>query len=138
MKNKRGIVWAPVLIMVGVVLTAGVAAYLLIQAGNSNKAENNNANVTVMNQENSNINAVSNTNQASQKSQLCNQPWNNGTSGLICDKLDAGWHYDATVDRCVYFNGSGCSTSPFTTGEECGRVCGTSKLDSGELNIRAN
>lgn len=65
MKNQKGFVWAPALIMIGVILVSGTAAYLLIQASNTNQTENSNANIVVMNQTDGNTNAVNNSNTAS-------------------------------------------------------------------------
>lgn len=72
MKNQQGIVWTPVLIMIGVVAVTGVAAYLLIQAGNTNETENNNANVAVVNQANNNANENVNTNSSASTNQVAN------------------------------------------------------------------
>jgi cytoskeletal protein RodZ len=63
MKHQRGIVWVPILIMVGVVFVTGIATYLLIQASAGNKAENKNTNVADVNNTNGNINSAINTNQ---------------------------------------------------------------------------
>lgn len=67
MKNQRGIIWAPILIMVGVLAVTGVATYMLFQAGNTNNTDN--VNVAVANQVNNNVvvntNTVANTNTVS-------------------------------------------------------------------------
>lgn len=68
MKAQQGIVLAPVLIIIGAAVVAGTAAYLLIQAGNTNQTENSNAKYAANTNEltntnaNENANAVSNTN----------------------------------------------------------------------------
>ena len=119
MKKRRGIVWAPVLIMIGAVVATGIVYlwwrfdhYTIVDVGN-----------VVVNQSNSNVTTYD-------KSQYCYEPWYNDVATLTCDRGDVGWHYVAATDRCVYFKGSGCSISRFSTGKECGRVCGTSNIDS--------
>lgn len=56
MKNQRGIVWAPLLIIIGVVVVAGIAGYVLIQTNGTSESENSNENVAVVNQKNNNSN----------------------------------------------------------------------------------
>ncbi len=57
MKKQQGIIWAPVLIMVVVIVATGIFAYMLIKTGNTNKFENTNA--VVVNQMNDNSNTIS-------------------------------------------------------------------------------
>lgn len=52
MKNRQGIVWAPVLIMLGIVVVTGVTIFWLIRAGNTN--ESSSVNIAVVNQTNNN------------------------------------------------------------------------------------
>lgn len=73
MKHQRqGIVWAPVLIMIGVVVVTGIAAYMLIQVGSSNQSENENTNVAVVNKANSKANENVNTNSSANTNQVAN------------------------------------------------------------------
>lgn len=83
MKNQQGIIWAPILIMLGVVVVTGVGAYLLIQAGNT--SQNNNANVAVVNQTNSNAN----TNSATNTNQVVNN--NASVNTNTATESTAGW-----------------------------------------------
>ncbi len=50
MKDQRGIIWAPVLIMIGVVVVTGTAVFILIRAGDASQTKNKNVNFTVVNQ----------------------------------------------------------------------------------------
>jgi len=52
MKNRLGIIWAPVLIMIGVVIVTVIAVYVLNRADNVNQTEIENANFSVVNQTN--------------------------------------------------------------------------------------
>lgn len=70
MKNRQGIVWAPVLIIVATIVVAGVAAYMLIRAGNTNDIKNQN--VVVVNQANNNTTGNLNTNVATNTNQVAN------------------------------------------------------------------
>jgi hypothetical protein len=71
MKNRLGIVWAPILIMVVAVVVAGVAAYYMFQAS---KPDTENTNVAMVNQANENINTNSsvNTNQVTNTNTVVN------------------------------------------------------------------
>ncbi len=59
MKYRQGIVWAPVLIIIGAVVVAGFTTFFLIQA---NQSDNENVNVALANQANSNLSVNTNTN----------------------------------------------------------------------------
>lgn len=69
MKNRQGVVWAPALIMVAVVVVAGVASYFLLQAS---KSENSNTNVAVVNQTNESANSNVNTNTTANTNSVSN------------------------------------------------------------------
>ena len=83
MKNHKGIIWAPILIIVATIVVAGVSGYLLFKAGNPKESENQN--VVVVNQanNNSNTNIVTNTNQVAN----INASVNTNTTA----DLTAGW-----------------------------------------------
>lgn len=75
MKNRQGIIWAPVLIVIATVVVAGVAGYFLFKAGNTNESKNTNVvvnqvnnNASVNTNSTTNTNTVSNTNAATDSS----------------------------------------------------------------------
>lgn len=73
MKNQQqGIIWAPVLIIIGVVVVAGIATYMLIQAGSTDQTENGNVNVAVVNRVSNNANENINTNETTNTNQVTN------------------------------------------------------------------
>lgn len=49
MNKLRGIVWAPLLIVIGTLAVAGIAGYVLVQTSGTNEAKNGNMNIAVVN-----------------------------------------------------------------------------------------
>lgn len=70
MKNRQGIIWAPILIIVATILVTGVSGYFLYKAGNTNESKN--TNVGVVNQANNNIAGSLDTNVAINTNQTVN------------------------------------------------------------------
>lgn len=91
MKNQQGIVWAPLLIIIGAVVVAGFTTYFLIQ--NNNSAEPENTNVAVVSQENSNTNSseIVNTNQAANNNASVNTNTNTVSNTNTTTDPTAGW-----------------------------------------------
>ncbi len=100
MKNRQGIVWAPVLIIIGAVIVAGFATYFLIQ--NSNSDESKNTNIVVVNQAINNTNTISNTNSATNTNQVANNNASVNTNTTVDVTQDwktyTNSHYSASGD----------------------------------------
>ncbi len=80
MNKQRGIVWAPLLIIIGVIVVAGIVTYAVIQTNSTNRSENTNAiNVAVVNQSNVNGAVNRNTNSSANVNLGVN---NNATSNI--------------------------------------------------------
>lgn len=94
MKNKQGIVLAPLLIIIGAVIVAGFTTYMLIQNSGGTKSENEN--ITVVNQANtnSNTNSTTDTNQVANNNANTNASKNINTpitQPLTPKSVPAGW-----------------------------------------------
>lgn len=89
MKNQQGIVWTPVLIMIGVVVVTGVVAYIMF---NTNKAsESENTNVAVVNQTHNNANGNLNTDVATNTSTISNANARTSANVNWANDVIAGW-----------------------------------------------
>lgn len=135
MKNQQGIVLAPVLIMIGVVVVTGVAAYFLIQAGGTDQTKNSNVNVAIVNQTNANVNTNSavNTNQVANNNSSVNtnttvntnsvsntnSTTNTNTAPSQPKGVQNGVYYNSKYKFSVKLNGMTASCGPSTcTGDD--------------------
>lgn len=77
MKNRQGIIWLPLLMIIGAVVVAGFVGYFLIQANGSG---NENMNVAVLDQVNNNASVNANTNSSVNTNQVANNNANVNTN----------------------------------------------------------
>lgn len=89
MNKQQGIVWAPLLIIIGAVVVSGIVAYAVIQTNNSRETENANGTVnnSVVNRANTNVatntnvNAIANTNATANTNRTINVNAASNTNG---------------------------------------------------------
>jgi hypothetical protein len=91
MNKQRGIVWAPLLIIVGVIVVVGIVAYAVIQGKNENsKGSTSSTNTAIVNRSNVNIVANQNTSTAANTNTSINTNSTDSATDLTYANSDLG------------------------------------------------